>query len=221
MSSIRVSIFSDDPFVREGLRQLIAAAPACSVVSGDHALRDGTVPGAEVLLIDSRSEGVFEFCSKLDAERPRLIFLSVPNDAFAIEALAAGARGIVRRDGRITDVIRAILAVNDGEIWAPRHVIVDAWLRHRRAAAPESHGAGVERQLSGREFQVVKYVASGMGNIEIADRLAIRPATVKAHLTNVYQKLGVQGRGELSATYHGSLRTGARAKPAPALRRLA
>jgi len=122
----------------------------------------------------------------------------VPSDAVGIDGLAAGARGIVRKSDAIHDVVRAVAIVHSGSIWAPRKVVVDAWLRHRRGAS------AVAQRLSAREYEIVQSVASGMSNKELAAHHGISKATVKAHLTHVFQKLGLTGRGELIATYHGT-----------------
>ena len=219
MSQIRVSIFSDDPFFREGLRQIVHSEPAFTVVDGDPPVRDGIRPGAaDVLLVDSRTEGVLDHCAGLKADPPFLIFVSVPNDGWAVDALAAGARGIVRKEDAITDVVRAIRVVVGGGVWAPRRVVVDAWLQ-RRGGVPDARSSAIEQRLSARECEVARCVAAGMSNKELADRLHISPATVKAHLTHIFQKVGVQGRGELTAAYHGTLTADAQRKSATRLRR--
>jgi len=61
----------------------------------------------------------------------------------------------------------------------------------------------LEHQLSSREREVFRHAATGLSNKELADRLAISRATVKAHLTQIFQKLGVNGRAQLAAVYHG------------------
>jgi DNA-binding NarL/FixJ family response regulator len=61
----------------------------------------------------------------------------------------------------------------------------------------------LEHRLSTRETEVFRHAATGVGNKELADRLAISQATVKVHLTHIFQKLGVQSRAELAAAYHG------------------
>ena len=63
--------------------------------------------------------------------------------------------------------------------------------------------ATLDRQLSRREREIFRQAASGLANKEVASRLAIGEATVKAHLTHIFQKLGVRGRAELAALYHG------------------
>jgi DNA-binding NarL/FixJ family response regulator len=118
-----------------------------------------------------------------------------------VDALAAGARGVIHKDAPITDVVRAVHAVDDGSVWAPRHVVLDAWLRHRRST-PDAAARFLERRLSNREAEVLRWVATGMTNKELAERLAISPATVKAHLTRIFEKVGIRRRAELIATYH-------------------
>ena len=202
MAATRVSVFSDDPFIQGGLRTLFDAAPSITFVDPD----SGS-PGSatlDVLLVDSRTDGVLEHFSGRDADYPRLIFLFVPSDLWAADALCIGARGIIRTGEPISDVVRAIAAVQEGKVWAPRHVVVDAWLGYSRRKVPNPQIARVERRLSARERQIVRCVAAGMSNRELADLLAIRPTTVKAHLTHVFEKLGVKRRAEVIAAYHGN-----------------
>jgi len=97
--------------------------------------------------------------------------------------------------------------VADGQVWAPRRVIVDALKRVRRELHARSAGeAALAARLSAREREVFHLAVSGRGNKEVADRLAISEATVKVHLSHIFQKLGVRGRGELAAAYHGIIR---------------
>jgi NarL family two-component system response regulator YdfI len=205
MTRYRVAIISDDPFFIEGVRLAIRSASSYVVSDGGASLLDTTAADApDVLLIDSHVEGILERCDLLKDDVPKLIFLSVPSDAWAVDALAAGGRGIIRRTDPMADVERAIAMVLKGDVWAPRHVVLDAWKRHRATAPVESRAASVERRLSLRERDVVRCVAAGMSNQELADRLGISTATAKAHLTNIFQKLGVHGRGALTAAYHGA-----------------
>jgi len=205
MTRYRVSIVSDDAFFIEGVRLAIHSVSLYVVSDGGASLLEMTAAHApDVLLIDSHLEGILERCGRIKDDGPKLIFLSVPSDAWAVDALAAGGRGIIRRADPATDVERAIAMVLKGEVWAPRHVVLDTWKRQRANAPVEPRAAWVERRLSFREREVVRCVATGMSNKELADRLGITTATAKAHLTNIFQKLGVQGRGALTAAYHGA-----------------
>jgi DNA-binding NarL/FixJ family response regulator len=200
MTPIRVSILGDDPFFRDGVRQLLSTDPSFVVV--DHELHTATAPAAnaaDVLLVDSRTDMALQRSAQFEpGDRPFLIFLMVSDEASAIDALAAGARGVVRKSEPLAHVAGAIRVVHEGSIWAPRAVLVQAWLRHR-AGAPN-----VEERLSVRELEVVRSLVLGLSNKELAEELGITMATVKAHLTHVFQKLGLSGRGELIAAYHGT-----------------
>jgi DNA-binding NarL/FixJ family response regulator len=195
----RVAVVCDDVFFREGLHQLLRDHPAIAIVDHDPQPPDETAPAPDVLLVDSRREDSLDLCRLCEPDGPPyVILLMVPNETVAVAALGAGARGIVRTSDAIADAIRAISVVHAGSIWAPRSVIVEAWLRQRRGDPV------VAERLSAREYEIVQSVASGMSNKELAEHYGISKATVKAHLTHVFQKLGLNGRGELIATYHGT-----------------
>ena len=124
-----------------------------------------------------------------------------------MDALASGARGIVYSSAPIDEVVKALHVLDNNQVWAPREVIVATWTRIRteqekRAAAE----IALAERLSAREREVFRYAAAGLGNKEVANRLSISEATVKVHLTHIFQKLGLRGRGELAAAYHGLLR---------------
>jgi DNA-binding NarL/FixJ family response regulator len=132
--------------------------------------------------------------------------IAVPREGdTAVDALTAGARGIVYKKEPLSDVAKAVAAVGKGLVWAPRHIVVAAWTRTRsRAAHPETAAdPNVAGRLSDREREVFRYAATGLGNRELADRLSISEATVKVHLTHIFQKLGVHSRGALAAAYFG------------------
>jgi len=101
-------------------------------------------------------------------------------------------------------VVQAVRVVHQGSVWAPRRVLAECITRLTGASAARSASEVVlERQLSSREREVFRHAATGLSNKELADRLAISRATVKAHLTQIFQKLGVSGRAHLAAVYHG------------------
>jgi DNA-binding NarL/FixJ family response regulator len=86
-------------------------------------------------------------------------------------------------------------------LWAARR-----WLNayvQKMSRVDSSTETDLARRLSRREREVFRYAATGMANKELAQRLAISEATVKVHLTRIFQKLGVSGRAELAAAYHG------------------
>jgi len=163
---------------------------------------------ADVLVVDSRLSGALPICSDLSRiANLSVIFVDVPREgSFASDALKAGARGLVFEDEPDVNVLRAIHMVHLGGVWAPRNAVLAALRtseRDRRQAAAQS----ILDRLSPREVEVMRHAAAGLGNREVAERLSISRSTVKAHLTHIFQKLGIQGRVELAATYHSLVPT--------------
>jgi DNA-binding NarL/FixJ family response regulator len=218
MLSIRIAILSDDRLLGEGLQRIIAGEPSFVVVGeGDRAVFGRPLRAArpQVVLVDSRMEGALALCAELRREgAPAVIFMAGQgDDAWVMSALEAGARGILAKSARADDLVKALRVVSEGQVWAPRHVMA-GWMEHR-ATASAAVRAGepiLKQRLSDRERQVFRHAAMGLSNKELAKRLAISQATVKAHLTSIFQKLGLRGRAELAAAYHGMLPP---APPAP------
>lgn len=208
LPSIRVAIASDNRVFAAGLAQALSAHAHLEVSLCDPATDLSlarTVGLHDVVLLDAAS-----------AEWPRLsalpdgaavIFVSAPDDdAWARAALTAGARGILTRTATPEDVVGAIRVAHDGGIWARRrwlnecvrHAVGDA---RRRLAARDV----VDARLSRREREVLRHAATGISNKELAALLAISEATVKVHLTRIFQKLGISSRAALAAAYHDNL----------------
>ncbi len=208
MPAIRTAVISDDRLLREGLISILSGKGSFTVV-GEH---DRCTFGADlrsgrpaVLLVDRRMEGALALCAALKVPgNPAVILLGADeDDDFAMRALDAGARGIVVKTTGSADLMKAIRVVSQGEIWARRQVIA-ARMAHLAARTPRPAGESLAQELlSGREREVLLHTATGLSNKELAARLGISEGTVKAHLTSIFQKLGVRGRTELAAAYHG------------------
>ena len=197
MAAIRVGILSDIRLFASALARVIDADPAFVRVD------DGGRDRAQVLLVDCRMTDVVDVCARHAARDVALVALAVPDEgAMAQDLLIAGVRGLLFRDAPESDLLQAILHVHHGKIWAPRHVVASAWQKCRPEASAGERIAGWAR-LSAREREVLRYAASGYANKELADRLEISEATVKVHLTHIFQKVGCRSRAELAAAYHG------------------
>lgn len=201
MPTISVAVLSDDRLFAEGLLSILNADESVQVVAPQKS--------ADILLVDSRMDGALHstihMCASFQRENgPAVIFVGAPDeDQWALDALAAGARGILPKNTSAADLMMAIRMVSEGVIWARRRVIsarIDSLVAPR---APRIHSA-LETRLSLREREVFRQAATGLGNKELAGKLAISEATVKVHLTHIFQKLGVRGRAELVAAYHGA-----------------
>jgi DNA-binding NarL/FixJ family response regulator len=92
--------------------------------------------GPQVLLVDSRMEGALALCADLRRQSgPAVIFMAGPDDdAWAVSALEAGARGILAKSARAEDLVKAVRIVSEGQVWAPRHVQA-GWMEHLATAS--------------------------------------------------------------------------------------
>lgn len=209
MPSVRIAVVSDDRLYREGLLKLFLDTERSFAGVGPNG---SAVPPPEpgplrhTLLVDSRMDGALEMCAALKREGgAAVILVGAPDDhEWGMRALEAGASGILTRSARAEDLLKAVQAVRAGNIWVARRAM-EACLQHlagRRQRRPHEP-AGAELRLSRREMDVFRLAAAGLSNKDVADQLAISPATVKAHLSRIFQKLRLRGRAELAAAYHG------------------
>lgn len=206
---IRVAILDDSRLGREGLAQIIASDP--SLVAGGagdaaeiHELLRSS--SAEILLANAQAEGALTLCAELgrNGRRPWVIlFAAEPGDDWAVRALEMGARGLLAKSASADELLKAIRVVHEGQIWTRRDVVAQIVQKVVTfAAAADAEKKFLAQSLSGREQQVVQQTARGLSNDEIAERLHISEATVKAHLSRIFHKLGVRDRGQLVALYH-------------------
>jgi DNA-binding NarL/FixJ family response regulator len=208
---IRVAILSESALFRSGLRRLLASDRSfvVSEIKGPP-IRDALRRGAaDILLVDAHIDGVLEICRelRLNGVRPWVILSGADgNDRWAVEALKAGTRGILQKSATVEHLFKAIRVVHRGEVWATSRVIAQTMAElSARAASPPSGKAVLNERLSRREQEIVEAVVEGLSNLEAASRLGITEATVKAHLTHIFQKLALRGRTQLAACYHGQL----------------
>jgi DNA-binding NarL/FixJ family response regulator len=115
-----------------------------------------------------------------------------------IEALQVGARGVVLKDAATQMLIRAIRTVINGQFWVGRESVVDmqAYLKNQIASqpAPKAKSYGLTR----REIEILGTIVGGLSNKEIAQKFSLSEDTVKHHLTNIFDKVGVSSRLELA-----------------------
>jgi two-component system nitrate/nitrite response regulator NarL len=205
MASVRVAILSDISLFAEGVSRLITAEASLQLVDliNDEALFDAYPSGRpHILLLDGRMDGALVACRRFAADL-KILAVAVPDEGpLASDLLIAGARGILRQSAPADEMSRAIALLQQEKIWAPREVVAAAWKKCMPEARSTPRIAGWQL-LSDREREVLRYAAAGLGNKELADRLAISEATVKVHLTHIFRKVGCRSRNELAAAYHG------------------
>lgn len=200
---IRIAIADDHAIVLHGLKRLLDGEPEFQVVgccaNGQDALTAARGGGVDVLLLDVRMPGLsgIDVLRTMSHERlkvPTILLTAAVSDADAVEGLRLGARGIVLKESSPDSLLECIRRVARGEQWIDSETMsraVDAMARR------ESYASDASRALTARELEIVRMIAQGLRNKAIAERLSISEGTVKIHLHNVYEKLGLDGRLEL------------------------
>jgi DNA-binding NarL/FixJ family response regulator len=201
---IRVLVADDQTLVREGLVILLGLSPGIAVLAaaadGEEAVRLARRERPDVVLMDlrmPRCDGV-EATRRILAELPatRVIALTTyADDASVFAALEAGARGYLTKDAGAAEIQRAIRTVHAGEALLDPSVqrrLLDAL---RGAARPPAAGPFPDG-LTEREVEVLRAIAEGLNNREIAERLTITEATVKTHINNIFNKAGLRDRAQ-------------------------
>jgi DNA-binding NarL/FixJ family response regulator len=141
---------------------------------------------------------VFDTITALSALAKLVVIADADDDALAVRALKAGARGYCLRGTPARLLRKAIRLVEDGEIWVGRRVmqrLIEELARRADGATP--HPDAVAR-LTERERAITRMIGRGAGNKDIAAAMAISVKTVKTHLTNIFKKLGVSSRLQLA-----------------------
>jgi DNA-binding NarL/FixJ family response regulator len=203
--NIRVVIADDHVIFREGLRKLLESSGDISVVgeagTGDDTIRMLAKLKPDVLLLDLRMPGkdglgVLEEMNG-DSDETRVILVTEgENEHDVVRAMRLGARGVVWKQSASALLLKSIRKVHSGEIWLDNRMtaeVIDAFKK-----SSDSGGRREKTLLSPREREIVQLVASGYRNREIAEKLFISEQTVKNHLHNIFDKLGVSDRLELA-----------------------
>jgi DNA-binding NarL/FixJ family response regulator len=143
----------------------------------------------DVLLLDLQMEQwTMDQIPELARKTVVVVLTANGNVETGLTALRLGARAIVQKRFAIESLMTAIRAVTEGLVWMPPAM---------QAALVGQDGTAAKK-LTPRESEIVRYVAVGMRNAEVAARLSLSESTVKTHLTNIFQKLGIRDRIELT-----------------------
>jgi DNA-binding NarL/FixJ family response regulator len=203
---IRVLIADDQALVRDGFGMILDAQPDIEVVGqasdGREAVDMARALQPDVVLMDIRMPEVdgVEATRRLvsDPTSPRILMLTTfDQNEYVYDAMKAGASGFLLKDVRREELVNAVRSVAAGDALLAssltRRFIEDFVRRPPPGAVP----TGALAELTDREAEVVRLVARGLSNAEIAERMVVSEATVKTHVARILSKLGLRDRTQV------------------------
>ncbi|HXE74857.1 MAG TPA: response regulator transcription factor [Candidatus Xenobia bacterium] len=205
---IRILVADDHPIFRDGLRKLLEAEPDFQVVGeasdGEEAVRLARQILPDVLLLDLAMphqpglEALRELASLQSPVRTILLTVAIDKSQL-VEALQLGARGVVLKETSTELLLKSIRTVVSGQFWVGREAVTDL-VKVLRDLVPAASEETRKKAfgLTPRELEIVSAIVLGYTNKDIARKYSISEDTVKHHLTNIFDKVGVSNRLELA-----------------------
>ena len=200
-SAIRVLLVEDHALFRQGLRNLLDAA-GLSVIGeaadGVNAVRLARELAPDVVIMDlhmPRMDGIDATSEITSADKPPVVLVLTVSttDDDVLDAIAAGAAGYLLKDAAADEIVASVRAAYEGR--APLSpAVAGALLRRVREQSVTVYQPDDLLALSERETQILRLVAHGHDNTEIAQELYLSPSTVKNHVSSILEKLGVDSR---------------------------
>lgn len=203
--SIRILVADDHAIFRDGLRKLLEGSDDTQIVgeasNGVECTKMLPKLKPDILLLDLRMPekdglAVLEEVNFESLPTRVIVLTAAEDDRDVVRAMRLGARGVVLKQSASDLLLKSIHKVYDGEIWLDNRMTAEVIDAFKKSAE-----AGIRREkplLSDREKEIVQLVAQGFRNREIGEKLFISEQTVKNHLHNIFDKLGVSDRLELA-----------------------
>ncbi len=197
VATIRIVLADDHAVVRAGLRMLLESEPGFEVLAEAGTTQDaaryvrGHHPDVLVLDLNMPGESGLDLIPRVREESPdtAIVVLTMQRDpGFARQALSSGALGYVLKDAADAELVNAVRLAASGQLY------LNPQLGARLAAAPENARPG---DLTDREAEILKLIALGHTNPEIAAQLYLSVRTIEAHRSHIHQKLNLATRAEL------------------------
>lgn len=199
---IRIVVVEDETLVRQGMVELLGLNPEFAVVgeaaTGEAALDVIAQARPDLVVMDIRMPGlngpeVLRRMREQGLAMPVVLITTFDDDEAMVQGLRAGARGYLRKDISLAELTQAIHAVMAGQT-VLRPAINPGGLERLRASAPKFDSATLPEPLSPRETEVLRLMAAGLSNREIAGTLGTSETTVKTQASTVLSKMGVRDR---------------------------
>jgi DNA-binding NarL/FixJ family response regulator len=200
--ALRVLIVDDHDLFRTGLRNLLEEQGILVIgeaAAGNEAIRAVRELAPDVVVMDLNMPGM----SGVEATRhitgiaplTRVLVLTISDqDNDVLDAILAGACGYLLKDSSIQELMAGIRAASVGESLISPHIAAKVLQRVRSTSTVPAIAATIRAELSDREIEVLKLIANGKDNAEIAGELHISPKTVKNHISNILMKLQIDNR---------------------------
>jgi DNA-binding NarL/FixJ family response regulator len=200
--NLRVLLVDDHDLFRTGLRNLLeeqAVQVIGEAADGAQAIRMVRELAPDVVVMDLNMPGMtgVEATRQVTSQAPltRVVVLTISDqDEDVMNAILAGACGYLMKDSSIQDLMQGIRAAAVGESLISPHIAAKVLQRMRATGTSEQDAATIRAELSDREIQVLKLIANGKDNAQIAGELHISPKTVKNHISNILMKLQIDNR---------------------------
>jgi DNA-binding NarL/FixJ family response regulator len=202
LDELRVLVVDDHDLFRTGLRNLLEEE-GVNVVgeaeNGETAIRLAADLAPDVVIMDLNMPGAggVETTRRLASLAPlsRVVVLTISvDDDDVMNAVMAGACGYLLKDSSIQELIAGIRAASEGESLISPQIAAKVLQRLRAQSKDADAAATIRAELSDRELQVLKLIANGNDNAQIASELFISPKTVKNHISNILMKLQIENR---------------------------
>lgn len=200
--ALRVLLVDDHDLFRTGLRNLLEEQGVNVVAeagAGADAVKAAREHAPDVVVMDLNMPGMsgVEATRHITSISPltRVLVLTISDqDGDVMDAIMAGACGYLLKDASIQELMRGIEAAAVGESLISPHIAVKVLQRLRAASSQPDIEATIRAELSDREIEVLKLIANGKDNAQIAAELHISPKTVKNHISNILMKLQIDNR---------------------------
>ncbi|WP_299051152.1 response regulator transcription factor [uncultured Nocardioides sp.] len=203
-ADVRVLVADDQELFRRGLAMVLDAEDGVSVVGSaadaDSAVVETARTRPDVVVLEGRmsGRGGLDACRRITAHHPgvRVIVLSTSDDeADLFEAVRGGALGYLLKDASLPELVQAVRVVAAGQSLISPSMAAKLVSGFREAEVADARPSDPAR-LTARELEVLTHVARGLANREVAARLSISENTVKNHVRNILEKLGLHSRME-------------------------